>query len=131
MFFYSDGINTWTITYGNGTEDVTKRQKPVEQFKFNREDGQLYTIEKFDIAPDTLVIPPDEEWSSFGPSVEELRQEWEDEQSMRFIEGYKEWARDQKKNDPFGEIRYFDLSELDIPALGEQLEFDFVRQMGI
>ena len=157
MFFYSKGMNTWEITYGDREEDVTKKSAEQEKWTYNAEDGRLYTVEKFLLSPDKLIQPElsqEEKWREYelqgGAPWEnvELHGQWPEEdreymwqwvelddnwvdQAGRWVDGYKEWARSQKKNDPFGEIRYFDLHNLDIPELGEQLEFDFVRQMEI
>lgn len=142
MFFYSKGINTWEITYGDREEDVTHKAGEQEKWTYNAETGRLYTIEKFVLAPDQLILPElsqEEKWREYelqgaapwGENVELYGQWPEEEESLDFVEGYKEWERSQKKNDPFGDIRYFDLHGLDIPELGEQLEFDFVRQMEI
>lgn len=122
MFFYSDGVNEWTIQYGNSSGDLTVPQQ--EQIEMN---PQGYTATKIEIFPDNPV----QGGTEFEITFPEEERQWVDDEG-EWVDGYRDWANRMEKVQ--AGAGWPDLIKdliADVPKKGEQLEFDFVRQMGI
>jgi hypothetical protein len=111
MYFYSNGMNDYTITYGNNTYEKKKEK--------------TYSVEHITLHNNTHTTwPPQEQLP------QEYQGQWVDDEG-EYVEGYREWAKSMEDKGLSKLAEVLDAYRESLPKKGEQLEFDFLRQNGI